>query len=107
MAGLPFLFGGLAIGYALPVKAALPVTQLVFFPMAFGGGLFLPPTIFPDWLQTVSAILPSRGARDLVVGAVTGAPPDAVAMVAFAVWTVVTAVLAGWAYRRDEGRRFG
>ncbi len=27
VAGLPFLFGGLAIGYSLPVKAALPVTQ--------------------------------------------------------------------------------
>jgi ABC-2 type transport system permease protein len=106
VAGTPFLFGGLAIGYSLPVKAALPVTQLVFFPMAFGGGLFIPPTLFPAWLQTFSALLPSRGARDLVLWAVNGTPPDALAMVAFSVWVVATALLAGWAYRRDEGRRF-
>jgi ABC-2 type transport system permease protein len=105
--GIPFLFGGLAIGYTLPVKAALPVTQLVFFPMAFAGGLFLPPTLFPAWLQTFSALLPSRGARDIVVWAVVGTPVDTMAVVAFVVWVLATAGLAGWAYRRDEGRRFG
>jgi ABC-2 type transport system permease protein len=106
VAGLPFLFGGLTIGYSMPVKVALPVTQLVFFPVAFGGGLLIPPTIFPAWLQKFSALLPSRGARDLVVWVTTGTSPDGLALVVFAVWTVVTAALAVWAYRRDEGRRF-
>jgi ABC-2 type transport system permease protein len=105
-AGLPFLLGGLAIGYSLPVKAAQPVTQVVFFPIAFGGGLLLPPTLFPDWLQAASTLLPSRGARDLVVWAAVGTPPDAVALVALAAWTLAAALLAGWAHRRDEGRRF-
>ncbi|MCW0215652.1 MAG: ABC transporter permease [Pseudonocardia sp.] len=106
VAGMPFLFGGLTIGYSLPVKVALPVTQLIFFPIAFAGGLLIPPTIFPGWLQTVSALLPSRGARDLVVWATTGAAPDVLALAVFAGWTVATAGLAVWAYRRDEGRRF-
>ncbi|WP_297496023.1 hypothetical protein [Pseudonocardia sp.] len=47
-----------------------------------------------------------RGARDLVVRATTGTSPDGLALVVFAVWTVVTAAVAVWAYRRDEGRRF-
>lgn len=106
VAGLPFLFGGLAIGYSLPVKAANPVTQLVFFPVAFGGGLLLPPTLFPPWLQGVSTALPSRGARELVVWAAVGTPPDVVALGVLAGWVVLTAVLARWAYSRDEGRRF-
>lgn len=106
LAGVPFLFGGLAIGYSLPVKAALPVTQVVFFPIAFAGGLLLPPQIFPDWLQATSSLLPSRGARDLMVWAVVDTPPSLVALVALAGWTVATAALAGAAYRRDEGRRF-
>jgi len=105
-AGLPFLFGGLAIGYLLPVKAALPVVQLVFFPVAFAGGLLLPPMLFPEWLQDVSTVVPSRGARDLVVWTVVGEAPNVTALVALAGWTVVTAALAVWAYRRDEGRRF-
>jgi hypothetical protein len=47
-----------------------------------------------------------RGARDLVVRATTGTSPNGLALVVFAVWTVVTAAVAVWAYRRDEGRRF-
>lgn len=106
VAGLPFLFGGLAIGYSMPVKAALPVTQLIFFPMAFGGGLFIPPTSFPSWLEVASTVLPARGARDLVVWAAVGTSPNVVALIVFVAWTVAAAALAGWAYRRDEGRRF-
>lgn len=102
----PFLLGGLAIGFTLPVKAAIPVTQLVFLPIAFGGGLLLPPAVFPAWLQQVSMITPTRGARDLVVWVAVGTPADVSAVVALAGWTLATAVLAGWAYRRDEERRF-
>jgi ABC-2 type transport system permease protein len=105
-AATPFLFGGLAIGYTLPVKAAVPVTQLVFLPIAFGGGLFLPPAVFPPWLEQVSTMLPTRGARDLVVSAVVGTPPETAAVLVLLGWAAVTAALAGWAYRRDEGRRY-
>lgn len=102
----PFLLGGLAIGYALPVKAALPVANLLLLPLAFGGGLFLPPETFPAWLDRVSVLLPTRGARDLVVAAATDLPADPVAVAALPVWVLLTAALAGWAYRRDEGQRF-
>lgn len=90
----------------MPVKAALPVTRVVFFPIAFAGGLLLPPQIFPDWLQAISTVLPSRGARDLVVWAAVDTTPSAVALAALAAWTAATAALAGAAYRRDQGRRF-
>ncbi len=106
LAGVPFLLGGLAIGYSLSAKAALPVVQLVFFPLAFAGGLLLPPMIFPDWLQTLSTVLPSRGARDIVVWAAVGTSPDLRALIMFVGWTVLAAGLAVWAYRRDEGQRF-
>ena len=106
VAGLPFLFAGLVIGYSMPTKAAAPATQLAFLPVAFGGGLLVPPDMLPGWLQIVSSLLPSRGARDLVVWTVSGAPPSSLAVVMFVVWTVVLAGLAVWAYRRDEGRRY-
>jgi len=43
VAGLPLLCAGIAIGYALSTKAALAVAQSLLLPLAFGGGLFLPP----------------------------------------------------------------
>lgn len=106
LAGIPILFLALLIGYSMPSKAAVAVAQLTVFPLAFGGGLFLPPLLFPGWLDAVSMLLPTRGGRDLVVWVLTGAQPSGIALVTFAVWTVVLAFAAAWAYRRDEGRRF-
>lgn len=106
LAAMPMLGIGLTIGYALTTKAALAVAQVLLLPLAFGGGLFLPPETFPDWLETVSRLLPTRSGRDLLVAATTGADVSAAAPVVLAVWTVLAFGLAGWAYRRDEGRRF-
>lgn len=103
---VPFLLLGLAIGYAMSAKAALAVVQAVLFPLAFAGGLFLPPELFPGWLDAVSHALPSRAARDLAVQVTTGAPGSAAALPVLLGWTAVFAVLAVLAYRRDEGRRF-
>ena len=106
LAGLPLLGIGLTIGYALTTKAALAVAQALLLPLAFGGGLLLPPEQFPTWLDAISTALPTRAGRDLLVGATTGAPVGWTALLVLACWTVGAFVLAGWAYRRDEGRRF-
>lgn len=106
VAGLPFLFLGLAIGYGLSTKAALAVAQVVLFPLAFAGGLFLPPDMFPGWLDTLSGFLPSRAGRDVVVQAVLGGGATAQDYAVLAAWVCALAALAVWTYRRDEGRRF-
>ncbi len=105
-AALPFLMLGLAIGYRMSSKAAIAVVQLVVFPLAFAGGLFLPPDLFPGWLETLSRWLPSRAGRDLVVETATGAAAYPLAVPVLVGWAVVFTALAVAAYRRDEGRRF-
>lgn len=106
VAALPLLGAGFTIGYSLVPKAALAAAQLLFLPLAFGGGLFLPPGLFPGWLDAVSVWLPTRAGRDLVVAAATGEAVSAAAWPVIAGWTVLTGALAVWAYRRDEGIRF-
>jgi ABC-2 type transport system permease protein len=103
VAGVPFLLAGLTIGYALSAKAATAVAQVVVFPLAFAGGLFMPPETFPRWLDALSTGLPSRAARDLVVGVVTESTVPAAAIPVLAVWTVLLALLTAVAYRRVEG----
>ncbi|WP_298459030.1 ABC transporter permease [uncultured Cellulomonas sp.] len=103
---LPFLLLGMAIGYSLSSKAALPVVQVVLFPLAFAGGLFMPPEAFPGWLDSLSTALPSRAGRDLLVQALTGSEAPATSLPVLVAWGVLFAALAVWAYRRDEGRRF-
>jgi ABC-2 type transport system permease protein len=103
---IPFTLLGLTIGYALPSKAALAVAQLLFFPLAFGGGLMSAPGQAPGWVETISPFLTTRGAAELLWSAVGDRRPDSLAVLMLCVWTLVLAALATWAYRRDEGRRF-
>ncbi|TCB92837.1 ABC transporter permease [Micromonospora zingiberis] len=103
---VPFTLMGLAIGYALPSKAAIVVAQLVFFPLAFGGGLLSAPGQAPGFIEAIAPYLPTRGAVELMWAAVGDYSVSPLSLVMLGVWVVVLATLAGWAYRRDEGRRF-
>ncbi|NBE94889.1 ABC transporter permease [Nonomuraea sp. KC401] len=104
--GIPFMLMGLFLGYVLTSKAVVAVSQLLFFPLAILGGLLLPPAHLPDFIAVVSPYTPTRGAAELLWAVTAGTSPDVVSVVMLAVWTVAAAVAAGWAYRRDEGRRF-
>jgi ABC-2 type transport system permease protein len=106
IAGVPLFAVGISIGYSLSTTAALAVAQLLLLPLAFGGGLFLPPETFPRWLDAISMWLPTRAGRDLVVTATTGVDLPATTLLVLAGWTLLSGSLAVWAYRRDEGRRF-
>ncbi|GAA2614636.1 ABC transporter permease [Dactylosporangium fulvum] len=106
LGSLPFTFMGLAIGYWLPTKAALAVAQIVFFPLAFGGGLLSAPNNAPGFVEAIAPYLPTRGAVELVWAAVGDFRVSATSMAALVAWTLVMAGLAAWAYRRDEGARF-
>jgi ABC-2 type transport system permease protein len=105
-AGLPLFAAGISIGYSMSTKAALAVAQSLLLPLAFAGGLLLPPETFPGWLNSISLWLPTRAGRDLVVSATTGVGLPGTTLLVLAGWTVITGSLAVGAYRRDEGRRF-
>jgi len=103
---VPSLLIGVLIGTTAGPKAAIAITQVAMFLLAFGGGLFLPPMLFPAWLDTASSFLPIRQAREIVVGAATGTGIPLWAVLGILAWTVVLGVLAVWLFRRDEGRRY-
>ena len=106
LVALPFTLMGLAIGYALPSKAALATAQIIFFPLAFGGGLLAAPGRSPGFVEVIAPFLPTRGAVELMWRAVGDFPVNVTSMIMFVVWIVLSGALAVWAYRRDEGRRF-
>ena len=57
-------------------------------------------------MSAISPYLPTRGAGELMWAALTDFTVDPKAIAMLGAWTVVLAVVAGWAYRRDEGVRF-
>ncbi|WP_432926554.1 ABC transporter permease [Microbispora sp. CA-135349] len=101
-----FTLMGLAIGYLLPFKAALAVAQLLFFPLAFGGGLLAAPGQSPGFVEAIAPYLPSRGAVELMWAAVGDFRVNWLSVGALGGWLALLAVVAAWAYRRDQGRRF-
>jgi ABC-2 type transport system permease protein len=102
----PFMLMGLFIGSVMAAKGAIAASQVLFFPMAIVGGLLLPPAMLPDFVEVISPYVPTRGVAELLWAVTAGTTPNAVALISLAGWTVVTAIAAAWAYRRDEGRRF-
>ena len=106
ISALPFMFIGICIGYSMPMKAAIAVVQIVMFALAFAGGLFLPPILFADWLDTMSKFLPSRQAREFVIWAVEGGRLEPWVWIGILAWTAVTLALALVLFRRDEGLRY-
>ncbi|MER7439914.1 ABC transporter permease [Micromonospora avicenniae] len=103
---VPFTLMGLAIGYSLPSKAAIVVAQIIFFPLAFGGGLLSAPDEAPGFIEVIAPYLPTRGAVELMWATVGDYPVRPLSLTMLGVWVVALATLAVWAYRRDEGRRF-
>ncbi len=106
VAAVPFTLMGLAIGYALPAKAAIVVAQVLFIPLAFGGGLLSAPGSAPGFVEDLAPYLPTGGAARLMWAAVGDFPLDVGSLAALGGWIVALGAVAVWAYRRDEGRRF-
>ena len=106
LVAVPFTLMGLGIGYSLPAKAAIVAAQLLFFPLAFGGGLMTAPGSAPGFVEDLAPYLPTGGAVRLMWAAVGDFPVHMASLLALVGWTITLAALAVWAYRRDEGRRF-
>ncbi|HEU5121455.1 MAG TPA: ABC transporter permease [Candidatus Saccharimonadales bacterium] len=58
--GIVMILGiGLALGgWAKNERQAAPLSNIIVFPMMFLSGTFFPRFIMPEWLQSISAILP-------------------------------------------------
>ena len=105
---IPFALLGIAFGYWLPPRAALPVANILYLPLAVGGFLWMRPTEdVPHDVDVASQLLPTRSWMEVLDPIATGdhaIPLHHVA--ALTAWGLVFFALAWWGYRRDEGERF-
>lgn len=103
---LPFLGVALVVGFQFTPATAVAVAQLVAIPLAFTGGLVVPPTLFPSWLEAASSITPTRAVRDAMLVVLAGYPPSWGQLTIWVLWTAVALIAAARAYNRDDRRRF-
>lgn len=103
---VPLALLGIALGYWLTPKGALPTSNLLFLGMAFAGGLWAPPEQLPHVVSAVSVVLPTRQFGELLWASVELEPPGLPTVGILGAYCLAFGALAWWGYRRDEGERF-
>ena len=94
---------GLALGYWLPARGAVPITNLIYFPLAFVGGLF------GTWdlgaLQPLHTFSPTGAWSDLITSALHG-EGNGLALIILAGYFLLCGAVAVWGYRRVEQTQY-
>ena len=109
LGSVPFGLAGIALGYWLPPRSAMPIANIVIIPVIVVGFLWArPPDGFPRGADIASQLTPTRSWAEVLDSIATGDHALPLHHVAALVgWTVVFFALAWWGYRRDEGEQFG
>lgn len=101
---LPFALIGLLLGLTLSDKAAPGVVNLIYLPMAFLSGLWLPISQLPNMLQQLSWLWPSYHLSQLALGTLgmsQGHSPW-LHLGLLALWSGVLTAVVIWVFRRRE-----
>lgn len=109
LGAIPFCAMGLAIGYLAGPNSAAPVVNMIYLPMAFLSGLFIPVEMLPRALQRFALGMPPFHLGRLGLEAV-GIEPGSQALghvAALAGFGILFTIVAVIAYRRDEGKTYG
>ncbi|GGP52381.1 ABC transporter permease [Streptomyces abikoensis] len=92
---------GVALGYLVSGDAVRPVTMIVYFALSMLGGLWMPTTTFPDWLQSVAKWTPTYAYAALGHSIEGGDAPHLKDVGLLLAYLVVFAGCAAWLYRKD------
>lgn len=107
LTSIPFMLIGIAVGYLMASKAAVAVSQVLMLLLAFGGGLFIPPSAFPAWADATSMVLPSRPALELTLWATgSGGTHLASSALGWTAWTVSLLGICFFLAKRDQNREY-
>ncbi len=103
---IPFTLLGVALGYWTTSKSAVGIANMLYLPLAYVGGLWMPPASLPNIVAKISPYMPTRHAGE-VVWAIAGAQVVPNASILWLVgYAAIFATIAYLGYRRDEKNRY-
>lgn len=106
---LPLSLMGLFLGFLGSVNLTVALSMTLLLLMSFASGILLPLQLMPDFIQKIAPYLPTNNLAQLawyIVGSPSSDGQVWTHVLILLVYTAVFAVLAGWAYIRDENRNF-
>jgi ABC-2 type transport system permease protein len=98
---LVFAALGVAIGYLATGDAVRPITMIVYFGLSMLGGLWMPTTTFPEWLQEIAKWVPTHAYAALGQAVEQSRAPHAGDVALLVVYFALFAGGAAWLYRKD------
>jgi ABC-2 type transport system permease protein len=106
---LPFCAMGLAIGYFVGPNSAVASINLIYLPMSFCSGLWVPIMFLPKLLRQIAHVLPPYHLAQLALGVVGAGQHESnwthwEALIGF---SLICLGVARLGFQRDEGKMYG
>ncbi len=99
---IPFCALGLAIGAWVKAQSAIAIVNLVYLPMAFLSGLWMPIALLPSFLQNVAIVFPAYHQAQLALKVINmdEGGSAGVHVLIVGIFTVVSLIVAAVGFRR-------
>lgn len=109
LGSLPFCAMGLAIGYFAGPNSAPALVNLIYLPMAFLSGLWIPIQVLPETIQKIALGLPAFHYAQIALKVIDSDSGGSLAahLAYLVVFTAAGLLLAGVGYRRDKDQTYG
>ena len=106
---LPFSAMGLAVGYFAGPNSAPPTINLIYLPMSFCSGLWIPFMFLPKVVRTIALALPSYHLSQLALGIVGAGrhESNATHWEVLAAFTMICLGVARIGFQRDQEKMYG
>jgi len=77
---IPFAAMGFLVAYLVPPNAGPGIINLIYLPLSFASGFWMPVSMLPHWLQAVAPALPTYHLAQIALAAFGLAPPTGMAL---------------------------
>lgn len=103
---LPFCALGLAVGAWASAQASVAIVNLIYLPMSFFSGLWIPIMVFPEIMQKAALAFPPYHLAQLGLGVIDmdQGHPVALHLAVLAAYTVIFMIVAAVGFRRVAKR---
>lgn len=103
---IPFALLGICLGLLVNSQAILPVANLVYLPLSFAGGLWMPPNILPTAIQKISEYLPTRMYGEIIWASVLKREVESKYVYGLIVYGIIFLLTAFFLSKKEEEKSF-
>jgi ABC-2 type transport system permease protein len=106
---LPFAAMGLAIGYFAGPNSAPAIINLIYLPLSFCSGLWVPYMFLPKFIREIAHVLPSYHLSQLALGVFNAGQhePTSTHWEVLAAFTLICLGIARIGFQRDQEKMYG